>query len=94
MTAQTDAATLLDERAESYMSDARKFRDSIQLGPYIPDAAQYATIYRTVADELRKVRDELRRAGAGLVVCKCCVDNECECGGEQLTPATVRGPGS
>ena len=54
----TEAARLLRQRAESYSSDARKFRDGIP-GVSAGDGALYALTYRIVADELRKVAAEL-----------------------------------
>ena len=48
----------LTERAESYASDARKFRDAGKLGQPIVSAehdARWATSYQVIADELRKV---------------------------------------
>ena len=53
-----ECAGQLTERAESYASDARKFRDAGKLGQPIVSAehdARWATSYQVIADELRKV---------------------------------------
>ena len=57
-----DVARVLGERAESYASDARKFRDISAAGDGVLSATgaqRYASAYQVVADELRKVRTAL-----------------------------------
>ena len=53
----------LRARAESYASDARRFRDAAKLGnPIISGEhdTRWATVYSVVADELRKCADAIR----------------------------------
>lgn len=57
-----DARQKILERAESYARDARRFALAPIVGePIISerDDAYWARIYRTVADELRKVAEQL-----------------------------------
>jgi hypothetical protein len=72
----SEAAQLIRERAETYASDARKFRDSVKLGSPIltPEMCDYwARCYSVVADELRKVAAELPEPEPGESAgCSCC----------------------
>lgn len=61
----TDTArVLLEERAASYSRDARKFSDAARLGKPITGSAEsdnrWASTYRAIARELRKVRHEMK----------------------------------
>ena len=61
----SEAVALLTARAESYSRDARKFLDAATVGLSIlshEDDARWASIYGVIADELRKVRDEVAAA--------------------------------
>lgn len=57
-----DVARVLGERAESYAADSARFADAGRLGQPIVtagDDANFAVMYRVIADELRKVRTAL-----------------------------------
>ena len=68
----TAAVKHLRERAESYASDAAKFRDAATLGKPIldePGDRRWATVYQIIADELRQCAAET--ADADRKSCSC-----------------------